>query len=218
NFLKQLAIANRITLLGPASAAAFLGVSGQSQELPPPAPGEPVAGTSVEFTLYDPRADSTIREIAVHHRRTRKAGGKYTVGTEFGIRPTFGFTNVFTADTTNQAPTGVPLGGYAATSERSDARHWQVDDLIRFGTTALTESGEGAESHRFGAVGVLKITGPEGSYWIVVPVDGRTTDILPGSPRLPTRPAPAVPAGTMWARQRRAAGRSRPTLSIDADG
>ncbi|MEU7144754.1 ADP-ribosyltransferase [Nocardia sp. NPDC046473] len=208
NLLKQLAATNQLTRLGPAATAAFLGTSGRSDQVPRPQPhaeGESVTGTFVKFTIYAPQIDSTSRDIAVHHKRTRKTGEKSTAGHGFGFRPTIGLTNAFTADSTNQGnPSNVPIGGYLEIVEQVSDTVRQDDDLLRQGTTAETATGEGRDSNLFVGVGVAEIVGRRGRLWVPGIVRGYTTALLEahalgeqiGPPRPPALPAPAVLAGT----------------------
>ncbi|MFI7000539.1 winged helix-turn-helix transcriptional regulator, partial [Nocardia sp. NPDC050175] len=220
NLLKQLAATNQLTQLGPAATEAFLGTSGLSDQVPRPqehADGESVTGTFVKFTIYAPQIDSTSRDIAVHHKRTRKTGEKSTAGHGFGFRPTVGLTNAFTADSTNQGnPSNVPMGGYLDIVEQVSDTVRQDDDLLRQGTTAETATGDGRDSHLFVGVGVAEIVGRRGRLWVPGIVRGYTTALLDahapraqiGPPRPPTLPAPAVLAGT----------RRRPTYGMGRMG
>jgi hypothetical protein len=147
----------------------------------------PESGTEVSFMIYDPLIELSSRDEAIDGFRAAGDGLSSVASKVSGPSLTFNVTDPTPGSTVDRVlGPSVPLIGQTwARGEQS--QHASVRrDTVRYGTPAESARLEGLPGHLVRAVAVIRLTGPQGTRWVMGDLTLRTTETPPGA-------APAYP-------------------------
>ncbi|MFC7016182.1 hypothetical protein ACFQMH_31725 [Streptomyces viridiviolaceus] len=169
--LTQLARTGRVTLLRPAASAAFLG-------------GPGAEGTTVRLSLHAPRVEAESLDTAIDRVEiaTDGAVSQGDLSATEGLG--FGFSAPLDGAATDRLGPTVPVAGQRTSAGLTHTQSAPRREMLRFGTP-MAGASRGAPGHRIRAVGVLRVSGPAGTRWVVGDIVLRTTEAPPGGPATP---------------------------------
>ena len=147
-----------------------------------------IPGTTVTFRLYDARPEASSKDVSIDDIRI-SAGAFVSLGsrvnapslTFIGSQPLTGSDAWFSREPS------VPVLGFSQTRGQIAQQSSVRREMLRIGTPAENQAGQGLTGHLVQAVGVVEVSGPAGdTRWIIGEVLLRTTETPPGA-------APAFP-------------------------
>ncbi|MGW3980187.1 hypothetical protein [Streptomyces mirabilis] len=177
--LTQLAGTGRLTLLSPAATAPYLGQPGS-------------VGTVMQLSLYAPHSEADSLDTAIDRVEISSDGASSQADLTMTSALNFGFSGPLGDARNDRLSMTAPLAGERATAGQTHTYAAPRREMLRFGTPTAGAT-RGARSHQVRAVGVLRVTGPNGTRWVVGTIVLRTTEAPPTPPALDIGTGSAAP-------------------------